>query len=361
MEYGDNLYHWGVKGMKWGVRRYQNADGSLTGAGRRRYQIKDGVMSEKGKKRYDKDTAALKAEKKHLRAQLRTTKKMEKLNKLQNEAEDLKKKTDDVETPEAKRERLLKSTDPKELYENRSLLSTAELNDRINRIDTEARLSSKISVELQKSGMDALNEKMQKTSSTLNNITNTFKKVDEAYSAVTNSAIGKTLAKKLGIEPPKKEFNLDDALKKMNKMTTQEVMDLNKRMTATKSINKMKAEMDAEKNAASEAKRKQEEAQKQVDDYNRKLYEETTSRSDSSYRMKGRDVTDGRTRVSNPKPSPNTLRLETVERYETTGRDIIGKGTSKFKGFDEPPTQDAVYNGEKYVSGLLGIEDKGGK
>lgn len=31
------LYHWGVKGMKWGVRRYQNADGSLTGAGRRRY------------------------------------------------------------------------------------------------------------------------------------------------------------------------------------------------------------------------------------------------------------------------------------------------------------------------------------
>ena len=32
------LYHHGVKGMKWGVRRYQNADGSLTAAGKRRKQ-----------------------------------------------------------------------------------------------------------------------------------------------------------------------------------------------------------------------------------------------------------------------------------------------------------------------------------
>lgn len=30
------LKHWGIKGMRWGVRRYQNADGTLTAAGKRR-------------------------------------------------------------------------------------------------------------------------------------------------------------------------------------------------------------------------------------------------------------------------------------------------------------------------------------
>lgn len=32
----NELYHWGIKGMRWGIRRYQNKDGTLTEAGRRR-------------------------------------------------------------------------------------------------------------------------------------------------------------------------------------------------------------------------------------------------------------------------------------------------------------------------------------
>ena len=39
-EFADNsgsLSHWGIEGMKWGVRRYQNYDGTLTPEGRARY------------------------------------------------------------------------------------------------------------------------------------------------------------------------------------------------------------------------------------------------------------------------------------------------------------------------------------
>lgn len=47
----DELYHHGIKGMKWGIRRYQNPDGSLTSAGRKKYLSTDVISSNKTKEK----------------------------------------------------------------------------------------------------------------------------------------------------------------------------------------------------------------------------------------------------------------------------------------------------------------------
>lgn len=44
------LYHSGIKGMKWGIRRFQNEDGSLTEAGKKRYNKLAGKIEKQAKK-----------------------------------------------------------------------------------------------------------------------------------------------------------------------------------------------------------------------------------------------------------------------------------------------------------------------
>lgn len=67
----EELKHYGIKGMKWGVRRFQNSDGSLTSEGRKRYSGNDLKEAQKkvdkGKVMVDgvKKTRVKAAEKQH--------------------------------------------------------------------------------------------------------------------------------------------------------------------------------------------------------------------------------------------------------------------------------------------------------
>lgn len=59
------IVHSGVKGMRWGVRRYQNKDGSLTAAGRKRYgSSKEEAMKARAKAKAKAEKANAKAAKK---------------------------------------------------------------------------------------------------------------------------------------------------------------------------------------------------------------------------------------------------------------------------------------------------------
>lgn len=120
----NEIYHFGVKGMKWGVRRYQNKDGTLTSA---------------GKKRYDRDIAENNAKKKENRIQIngpdasrwaredlsRAKRSVESTAGLVNKARSL--------NQESMNKRRKKAT------LDLSNMTDKELRDRINRADLEKR------------------------------------------------------------------------------------------------------------------------------------------------------------------------------------------------------------------------------
>lgn len=77
----NELYHFGIKGQKWGLRRYQNFDGSYTQAGLERYGRSKGIY-EKRKEAYEqikKDSSKSKYEKRLAKAQVKEAKRQ--LNK----------------------------------------------------------------------------------------------------------------------------------------------------------------------------------------------------------------------------------------------------------------------------------------
>lgn len=337
MEYyivNGELYHHGTKGMKWGVRLYQNKDGSLTALGKVRYRTNKDFKSKVDKQRAAAKARAAKAEKQSL---------------------------------EERKAQLLKSTDAKELYENRHLLTTNELNERINRIDTEARLGSKIVEEHPKTGREIINDNMRKTTETLGNAINLYKKIDEGYSAVANSTIGKTLAKKLGMEPPSKEFDLQDFWKNRNKKSTQEIMDVNKRLTAEAMIKKnmdaAEAEAKAAKAAAEAAKAAKKAKKSNVtDDSPTKDSKTESSTSKPEETTKTSDV--------NNQLAKNSAELAKAAKKTTVDAELVDDGQAyvddllkrlddemKHSNEDED-TNPIIYesNNELYHYGVLGMK-----
>ena len=86
----DELYHFGVKGMKWGVRRYQNEDGSLTSLGKKRDKM---LSDRKTAKKHSTTSNMVKAEYSRREFQdAKTRLKLENQKKKSKRQQDLEKK-----------------------------------------------------------------------------------------------------------------------------------------------------------------------------------------------------------------------------------------------------------------------------
>ena len=115
MEY--ELYHHGVKGQRWGIRRYQNKDGTLTKAGQRRY---------------NRELEKLKKEQKILKNKEATSAKIEKLKKIQSDIDERKKALEPQKEEKTKTISFKTKTE-----KSHKKMTEAELNERIKRLKVE--------------------------------------------------------------------------------------------------------------------------------------------------------------------------------------------------------------------------------
>lgn len=132
------LAHYGILGMKWGVRRFQNKDGSLTKDGKRRYETAE------NKKARHKPSSARKLAKQ--RAENLEKARLAKAEKKQFE-EDKKK--------------ALESGSAADVLKYKGKLSNQELQNAFNRINLEQQLSSMAQKDV-KTGWDKMDALMNK-------------------------------------------------------------------------------------------------------------------------------------------------------------------------------------------------------
>ena len=189
------LYHHGIFGMKWGIRRYQNKDGTLTELGKKR-QAKIAAKEAKAEAKRKEEEAEVKKQ---------------------------------IETARAQ---LLKSTDASELYEHRDLLTTAEINDRIDRINKEATLRS-------------LTENKKKTTlDYMDRVIQWGKKVNDLSTTVNSSPIFQSLMKKLKDKyMPDEPFDLEEIYKKRSTLSDKAIASALQRARNERDIEKILEQM----------------------------------------------------------------------------------------------------------------------
>lgn len=133
------------------------------------------------------------------------------------------KKANIEETPEQRRERVLKSTNAKELYANRHLLTTAEINERISRINTEKQLAALSALE-----KTAAQQRIDK-------ITKVGKTINDLYTAYNKPMVQQTIAKLSGKST---DVNYEELLKNVNKLSNPQLLGLGKRIEAEEKLAK---------------------------------------------------------------------------------------------------------------------------
>ena len=291
------LKHWGVKGMKWGIRRYQNKDGSLTRAGKKRQA-----------------------------------------DNLEKARQAKKAKQDEIREREEKRSKLLKSTDASELYKNRDLLSTEEINERLNRLNAEQRLSQ-LSNQTKSTGMDKVNKALS-----------VGRKINEVYE-FTNTPVMKALKKQLGLEKTEKRLGLDKVYEMRDKLSDKQLQDALKRASTEKAIKKILDEREAERKTSTSSNEDTKQTSS-TESKNTKSSKTEQSKSDEPLKGTVEGKGNSKSNIKNDQDQTYQKKEKPDDYYDPI--DITFSGDTTVSGV--PATTRST--GSKYVNDILLIEEK---
>lgn len=262
MEYynTEDLYHWGIKGMKWGVRRYQNKDGSLTDAGGKRYNGKDYEPRKSiGQKIKDYKTSVKR--KKNLKKAREARVEKKKQEAEQKAAAEKRKK--DIESGKISAKNM----------------TSEELNERINKLNLEVKYKNLMAetrpdAKFVAKGKEFINDMWDKSIKPA---------VTEASKDLFKDVLLKEGKKALGLD--KKDKSLETLA---NEWKSKETIAKAKK-TVYENERQLRNAMENDRRA----RETEENARRQVDEYNNRLREQ--NENSGRYHQRGRDVVDNRT------------------------------------------------------------------
>lgn len=302
---GGELYHHGTKGMRWGIRRYQNKDGSLTPAGKRRLK---------------KESDAIKKEEAVLKNQKATKAKFDRLSAKRKSLEEQKKALDDDNDKNKKNDPDNKEPAKKSMKD----MSDDELMTAIRRAQMEKQYEALTAQpETINGGKAFVKDFMVKSA---------VPALQEAGRTLMKDALLKAGKKYLGLETE----NADDYVEKLGKEV--------KKMNLEKQFKKLKEEDAAEKEA-------QKKDNSKTDDGNpkdNKPKDDTSKDNNSKSESQSDKVYEG-----------------TVEGFGTNSKTTNQgrKWTSDSKVFDadwyEVVNNDHTSSGRSYVSDYLALPAPG--
>ena len=269
IHYDSVIEHYGIKGQKWGVRRYQNPDGTLTPLGRKKLgrlerkaaklgdtvkQSRSRYMTLAKKKKNGTATSKELREYEALSSSLRKT--SSKFKKASAKFEARKQKIEESKQKVKTTEELVKSGTKEEILGRSGELTTQQLQEAFTRLNTKAQIE-RLDTNTKSKGAKFV-DKLASTANTLTSVYDSVQKITKVTNAIGLTDIKLGQKKDDGVSKFINTASASELWKMRSKLTPdqkkQAVERLNFEAKLKNLADAQKAEEDAAKKAAEEAK-----------------------------------------------------------------------------------------------------------